>query len=75
VLSWRTFNIAGTALNENVTKKYTRPSRNSKFQRSDRVPEYENRYSAILVNVRMVKSNAMAAIERQERNSVTFVKY
>jgi len=68
VLSWRTPSIAGTALNEKVTKKYTRPSRNSKFQRSDRVPPYESRYSAMVVNTRMVKSNAIATMERQDQD-------
>ena len=61
-------NIAGTALNEKVTIKYTRPSRNNKFQRSDRVPPYENRYSATLVNTKMVKSKAIAMTEGQDKN-------
>ena len=60
-------NIAGTALNEKVTIKYTRPSRNNKFQRSDRVPPYENRYSATLVNTNMVKSKAIAMTEGQDQ--------
>ena len=70
LLSWRTPNIAGTALNEKVTKKYTRPSRNNKVQRPDRASPYGNRYSATLVNTRIMKSNAIATAEHQD---LTFV--